>query len=92
MAGAFLLFSFYVNAATFLGYAVLAEKYGLETRSRGEKSLYFTAGLMEGTETILFLLVIAVWPGSFVPGAWVFGTLCLMTAVARVILAARTFR
>ena len=44
VAGAFLLFSFYVNAATFLGYAILAEKHGLETRSRGEKSLYFTAG------------------------------------------------
>jgi phosphatidylglycerophosphate synthase len=92
VAGAFLLFSFYVNGATFLGYAVIAAKQGMETASRGEKSLYFTAGLLEGTETILFLLVIAVWPALFVPGAWVFGTLCLVTAVVRVILAARTFR
>jgi phosphatidylglycerophosphate synthase len=91
VAGAFLLFSFYVNAATFLGYAVLAEKRGLETRSRGEKSLYFTAGLMEGTETILCFAVLAVWPGLFVPAAWVFGGLCLMTAAARVALAARRF-
>jgi phosphatidylglycerophosphate synthase len=91
VAGAFLLFSFYVNGATFLGYAILAAKHGMETRSRGEKSLYFTAGLLEGTETILFLLVIAVWPGLFVPGAWVFGALCLVTALARVSLAARTF-
>lgn len=92
VAGAFLLFSFYVNGATFLGYAVLAAKRGMETTSRGEKSLYFTAGLLEGTETILFLLVIAVWPGLFIAGAWIFGVLCLMTAVARVILASRTFR
>jgi len=91
VAGAFLLFSFYVNAATFLGYAVLAEKRGLETRSRGEKSLYFTAGLMEGTETILCFAVLAVWPGLFVPVAWVFGGLCLMTAAARLALAARRF-
>jgi phosphatidylglycerophosphate synthase len=91
-AGAFLLFSFYVNGATFLGYAVLAAKRGMETQSRGEKSLYFTAGLLEGTETILFLLLIAVWPGLFVPGAWLFGLLCLVTAVARVVLASRTFR
>lgn len=90
-AGAFLLFSFYVNAATFLGFAVLAEKHGLETRSRGEKSLYFTAGLMEGTETILCFVVLAVWPGLFVPVAWGFGGLCLITAAARVALAARTF-
>lgn len=92
VAGAFLLFSFYVNAATFLGYAVLAEKNGLETRSRGEKSLYFTAGLMEGTETILCFVILALWPSAFAPLAWVFGALCLVTASARVMLAARTFR
>lgn len=92
VAGAFLLFSFYVNAATFLGYAILAEKHGLQTRSRGEKSLYFTAGLMEGTETILCFLILALWPGLFGPLAWIFGALCLVTAAARVTLAARTFR
>src|SRR5690606_21202494 len=91
-AGAFLLFSFYVNAATFLGYAVLAEKRGMETRGRGEKSLYFTAGLMEGTETILAFLVVVLWPSFFVPVAWAFGALCLLTATARLVLAARTFR
>jgi phosphatidylglycerophosphate synthase len=91
-AGAFLLFSFYVNAATFLGFAILAERRGMDTRGRGEKSLYFTAGLMEGTETILCFLVIVLWPWLFVPVAWVFGTLCLVTAVARLALAARTFR
>lgn len=92
VAGAALLFSFYVNAATFLGYAILAEKRGLKTRARGEKSLYFTAGLMEGTETILAFLVLAFWPGLFVPLAWTFGALCLITATARVALAVRTFR
>jgi phosphatidylglycerophosphate synthase len=92
VAGAFLLFSFYVNAATFLGYAILAEKNGLVTRSRGEKSLYFTAGLMEGTETILCFIILSLWPGLFSPVAWLFGGLCLITAAARVTLAARTFR
>lgn len=91
-AGAFLLMTFYVNGASFLGYAILAAKRGMETTSRGEKSLYFTAGLLEGTETILFLLVIVVWPAAFVPAAWVFGALCLVTAVARVLLARRVFR
>lgn len=91
-AGAFLLAAFYVNGATFLGYAILAEKRGMETRSRGEKSLYFTAGLLEGTETILFFLLIVLAPGLFVPAAWVFGALCLVTASARMALAVRTFR
>jgi phosphatidylglycerophosphate synthase len=92
VVGAFLLFSFYVNAATFLGYAILAAKHGMETQTRGQKSLYFTAGLMEGTETILFFLTIVLWPTAFVPLAWIFGGLCVVTAIARLILAHRVFR
>lgn len=91
VAGAFLLAAFYVNGATFLGYAILAAKRGMETRSRGEKSLYFTAGLLEGTETILFFLLIVLVPAIFVPAAWIFGALCLLTAAARLALAMRTF-
>ncbi len=90
-AGAFLLATFYVNGATFLGYAALAARRGLETTRRGEKSLYFTAGLMEGTETILCFLVLALWPQLFVPLAWTFGALCLLTALSRVMLAKRVF-
>jgi len=92
VAGAFLLASFYVNGSTFLGYAVLAEKRGMETRSRGEKSLYFTAGLLEGTETIVFFLLLCLLPWAFAPLAWGFGALCFVTAAARVWLAWRTFR
>ncbi len=92
VAGAALLASFYVNGATFLGYAVLAEKRGLTTRSRGEKSLYFTAGLLEGTETIGFFALLCLWPAAFAPLAWGFGALCLVTALSRVLIAARSFR
>ena len=70
----------------------MAEKHGLESRSRGDKSLYFTAGLMEGTETILCFVALALWPGLFPALAWTFGALCLVTAAARVGLAARSFR
>lgn len=92
LPAAFVLFSFYVNAASFLGYAVLAEKRGMQTAERGEKSLYFSAGLLEGTETILLFTAFCLWPMVFVPLAWAFGALCLVTAGARVLLAARLFR
>lgn len=92
VAGAFLLASFYVNGTTFLGYAVLAEKRGMETRARGEKSLYFTAGLLEGTETIAFFLILCLLPWAFAPLAWAFGALCFVTALSRVLLAVRVFR
>lgn len=87
VAGAFLLFSFYVNAASFLGFAVVAERQGMVTDERGSKSLYFTAGLMEGTETILFFVLLCLVPVLFPFLAWIFGALCLITAGARVLLA-----
>jgi phosphatidylglycerophosphate synthase len=92
VAGAFLLMTFYANGATFLGYAILAEKRGMVTVGRGEKSLYFTAGLLEGTETIALFVVLCIWPAWFAPLAWGFGALCLATALARVMLARRVFR
>jgi phosphatidylglycerophosphate synthase len=91
VAGAALLAAFYINAATFLGYAILAEKRGMQTQARGEKSLYFTAGLMEGTETIGFFVLMCLWPAGFGPLAWVFAALCLVTAFARLRLAAQVF-
>ena len=90
-AGAFLLLSFYVNGSSFLGFAVLAEKHQMKTLTRGEKSLYFTGGLLEGTETILFFVVLCLWPALFSPLAWGFGLLCFVTASARVMLARRVF-
>jgi phosphatidylglycerophosphate synthase len=90
-AGAFLLTSFYVNGASFLGFAVLAAKQGMETRAQGEKTLYYSAGLLEGTETILFFAALCLFPAAFAPMAWVFGAACFLTAGARVLLAMRVF-
>ena len=91
VAGAFLLASFYANAASFLGYAIMAEKRRMTTRQQGEKSLYYAVGLLEGTETIAFFVLLCVWPWAFAPAAMVFGGLCLVTAAARVVLARRVF-
>jgi phosphatidylglycerophosphate synthase len=92
VAGAFLLLSFYVNAGSFLGFSVLAEKKQMRSEAHGVKSLYFTGGLLEGTETIAFFLLLCLLPGWFAPLAWGFGALCLITAAARVALAAKVFR
>jgi phosphatidylglycerophosphate synthase len=91
LAGAFLLCSFYANGASFLGYAVLAEKREMKTSARGVKTLYFTGGLLEGAETIGFFVVLCLWPDGFAPLAYVFGTLCFATAASRVVLAAKVF-
>lgn len=92
VAAAFLLACFYLNGASFLGFAILAEKRGLETRAQGEKSLYYSAGLLEGAETIAFFALLCLLPGHFAPLAWAFGALCLVTTAGRVALARRLFR
>ena len=91
VAGAFLLMSFYANGASFLSFAILAAKRGMKTEMRGVKSLYFTAGLLEGTETIGFFVLICLWPSIFSSGAWIFGTLCFVTAISRILLAWQIF-
>jgi phosphatidylglycerophosphate synthase len=89
---AVLLFSFYVNAATFLAYAAIAAKRGLETTSRGHKTIYFTAGLAEGSETIAVFIAMLLLPEWFAVLAYGFAALVLVTALSRSIIAWTTFR
>lgn len=90
-AGAFLLASFYFNGTSFLGYAILAEKHGHKTEAQGQKSLYYSNGILEGTETIVFFVILCLIPAWFSPLAWVFGTLCFATAVLRIYAAKQMY-
>ncbi|WP_395539555.1 CDP-alcohol phosphatidyltransferase family protein [Neotabrizicola sp. sgz301269] len=92
LPAAFLLFSFYINAASFLGFAIMAEKRGLKTEVQGQKSLYYIAGLMEGAETIGFFVLFCLWPAGFSTLAGIFGALCLVTACARILVARKLLR
>jgi phosphatidylglycerophosphate synthase len=92
MAGAVLVFSFYVNGASFLAYAVMAEKRKLATSTRGPKSLFFTTGLAEATETIVVFAALCLVPTWFPEIAYAFAALTFYTALSRTVLAARTFR
>ena len=92
IAGAVLIFSFYVNGASFLAYAVMAEKRGETTDARGAKSLFFTTGLAEATETILFFIAFCLLPAWFPVLACVFAALTFYTALSRIVLAASAFR
>lgn len=89
--GGLLLASFYFNGATFLGYAILAEKRKMETRRQGVKSLYYSVGLLEGTETIAFFAAILIWPGLFPVLGAIFAALTFLTGVLRLVLAWKVF-
>lgn len=92
VAGAFLLASFYFNGTSFLGYAILAEKRGMETTAQGAKTLYYSNGLLEGGETIAFFVLLCVFPHWFAPMAWVFGIACFVTGGLRIYAAQKVFR
>lgn len=92
LPAAFLLLTFYVNGASFLAYAAVAAKRGPGTSPRGPKAIHYTAGLAEGTETIVAFAAMILWPAAFPVIAWVFGALCLVTAASRIALAWRDFR
>ena len=62
LAAAMLLLAFYANGASFLAFAIMAEKRGISTESHGSKSLYFTTGLAEATETYAIFVAFCIDP------------------------------
>ena len=86
-----LLAAFYANGASFLAFSALAAKRDMKTTMRGPKSLYFTTGLTEGTETIAFFVAFILSPQWFGPLSYAFAALCMITCVARILLGWRVF-
>jgi phosphatidylglycerophosphate synthase len=92
VAAAVLLLSFYVNGASFLAFAVMAEKRGLDPKERGPKSFLFSTGLAEAGETLAVFAAMCLLPAWFAPLAYVFGAIVFYTALGRILLARRSFR
>lgn len=91
VAGGVLIFAFYITGSTFLAYAIMAERHNMKSTVRGVKSLYFTTGLAEGTETIVVLCAFCLFPAHFSVIAYVFAAICFYTALSRIVLAGRVF-
>lgn len=91
IAGATLIAAFYANGASFLAYSVMAERRGLRSDARGEKSLFFTTGLAEATETIAVFAAFCLFPAWFAQIAYAFAAVTVYTTVSRIVLAHRHF-
>lgn len=92
LPAAFLIYSFIGTGGSFLAYATIAAKRGVTTDSLGKKSFFYSAGLIEGTETVLFFVLCCLLPERFGILAWTFGTLCWVTTAARIIAGVLAFR
>jgi phosphatidylglycerophosphate synthase len=88
---ALLLASFVCTATSFLGRAIMAAQRGeADDGAHGAKSFFFSAGIVEGTETILAFAVFCLFPQDFPWLAGIFAALCFWTAAARVWTAYRS--
>lgn len=92
LAGAVLLFTFYVNGASFLAFSLIAEKKRLTTTARGAKSIYFTTGLAEATETLIVFAAFCLFPTWFSVIAYIFAAMTAWTTLSRLVLAVRLFK
>jgi len=85
LAAVFLLLGFVGTGTSFLAFAVMAQKYDLKSMAYPHKAMYYIGGLTEGTETILFFVIICIFPDLFPFFAFLFSFLCLITTITRVL-------
>ncbi|MCV9998947.1 CDP-alcohol phosphatidyltransferase family protein [Pararhizobium sp. YC-54] len=92
VAGGLLLLTLYINGASFLAFEAMAQKGCLSTDACGAKSLCFTTGLAEATETIAVFLAFCLFPQWFCEIAVIFALICFYTALSRIMLARIIFK
>lgn len=84
LPAATLLFGFMGTSASFLAFAALAAKRGLQDLNFPDKSLYFLGGLTEATETLACFAAMCLWPEHFAVLAYGFAALCALTTLSRI--------
>ncbi|NDJ82566.1 CDP-alcohol phosphatidyltransferase family protein [Vibrio campbellii] len=84
VAGAFLILSFIGTGSSFLAFAIMAGKRGIDNPVYKHKSLYYMSGLTEGTETIGCFVLFCLFPQHFAIIAYIFGAACWFTTFTRI--------
>jgi hypothetical protein len=70
----------------------MASKRKMQSDSYEPKAFVYLGGLTEGTETILFMFLICLFPGWFPEMATSFGILCWLTTFGRIATAVQSFK
>ena len=86
-----LVAAFTLTGISFMAFATMAAKRGLETTAHGLKSFYFNTGLAEGGETITVFILMCLWPAWFNVLALIYAAACLVTILQRSLLARYLF-
>jgi phosphatidylglycerophosphate synthase len=88
LPAAVLLAAFIGTGSSFLAYAVLAERRGVEPPPT--KGIAYLGGLTEATETLLCFALMCLWPQHFAGWAYGFALLCAATIVTRIVGGAKS--
>lgn len=83
LPAALLIASFTVTGISFLAFAAIAAKRGLETTAHGQKSFFYSTGIAEGAETIAVFVMMTLFPAYFGVIAYAYAALCLLTVMQR---------
>ena len=81
----FLLLSFVSTQTTFLASAWIIEKNKILIATKQKKSFFYTGGITEGFETIIFFILMLIFHKSVEFTAYIFGSLCWITSIVRLI-------
>ncbi|MGP1357342.1 CDP-alcohol phosphatidyltransferase family protein [Roseicyclus sp.] len=83
LPGAVLIASFILSGTSFLAFAVIAGRRGLQASDYPTKGIYYLGGLTEGAETILVFAAFCLFPQAFPVLALVFAAACAITGITR---------
>ena len=90
VAAGVLMVTFMGTGSTFLAFAAIAAKRGIQNVDYPNKSLHYMGGLTEGFETIVAFVSFCLWPQHFALLAYIFAGACWLTALTRLYSGYRT--
>lgn len=85
LPAAVLLAAFIGTGSSFLAFAVMAERRGLQSTAYPSKGLYYLGGLTEATETLACFALMCLLPQHFALWAYGFAALCGLTLLSRLV-------
>ena len=81
----FLIFSFIGTGTSFLTYGIIYSQIHKKNKEIiAEKSFFYLGGLIEGSETLFFIILILLFPSLFINIGILFGCLCWFTTISRI--------
>lgn len=83
LPAAVLVAAFVGTGSSFLAFAAVAAKRGLQSAAYPTKGIAYLGGLTEGAETIALFTAMCLWPGAFAPLALGFAAACAITTLTR---------